>query len=181
MGVVGVLLVSAFAWVVSRQHFAQAPDKVRVWVGPDPKPDPVLVDECVPRQANMNREPAAECSVNKSNGLLQAPGAGTILATGTGAAPNLNDDVVLASLTNWPVLTIASSASARSIFSHETAAFTLAVSSTLQLYQVSHLGSQTNLRLSSGATLFLSDSSILTVNGSVHMYAGSMAGSGLKK
>eukprot|EP00808_Paulinella_micropora_P003814 g56781.t1 len=95
-----------------------------------------------------------------------------------GRVPNLNDDVVLASLTNWPVLTIASSASARSIFSHETAAFTLAVSSTLQLYQVSHLGSQTNLRLSSGATLFLSDPSILTVNGSVHMYAGSMAGSG---
>eukprot|EP00808_Paulinella_micropora_P032276 g68501.t1 len=69
MGVVGVLLVSAFGWVASRQHFAQAPDKGQpneegnedgssfsvspglplhlqfgqFGGGPDPKPDPVVV------------------------------------------------------------------------------------------------------------------------------------------
>eukprot|EP00808_Paulinella_micropora_P029344 g13787.t1 len=64
MGIVGVLLLSAFGWVASRQHFAQAPDKGQpneegssfsvspglplhlqfgFGGGPDPKPDPVVV------------------------------------------------------------------------------------------------------------------------------------------
>eukprot|EP00808_Paulinella_micropora_P006103 g54766.t1 len=72
IGVVGVLLVSAFGWVVS-QHFAQAPDKGvdSAQAGVDSAQAgvdfaqarvnnaQVLVDECIQRQANMNREPAA--------------------------------------------------------------------------------------------------------------------------
>eukprot|EP00808_Paulinella_micropora_P006102 g54765.t1 len=79
IGVVGVLLVSAFGWVVS-QHFAQAPDKGvdsaqagvdSAQAGVDSAQTgvdfaqarvnnaQVLVDECIQRQANMNREPAA--------------------------------------------------------------------------------------------------------------------------
>eukprot|EP00808_Paulinella_micropora_P000448 g49020.t1 len=96
MGVVGVLLLSAFGWVASRQHFAQAPDKGQpneegssfsvspglplhlqfgFGGGPDPKPDPVVVgatEKRLPEREAFQKElKEAEASCKKEKKELK--------------------------------------------------------------------------------------------------------------